>query len=294
MFEGIRKHLTPATVMAFIAMVFAMTGGAFAVSVHGGSSPARASASSGGSSGAVATVAKKKKRSTPAGKPGPRGPVGPAGAAGPGGVPGPAGPAGATGPQGPTGSNGTGTEGKEGKEGKEGASVTSVESGTPFGTKCKEGGTEFKIASSKTYACNGEKGVLHPGETLPVGATETGILSVGPIVVPSALQVPISFTIPLASPIGHTHYINGNNEEVIRIEGGVPVTGPKPAECPGEAEKPEATSGNLCVYEHGSLGLKEILSSEKMEAFGRAGVLLNLEGLEETKIHLIASWAVTG
>jgi hypothetical protein len=37
MFQAIRKHLNPATVIAFMALVFALTGGAFAAS-NGGSS----------------------------------------------------------------------------------------------------------------------------------------------------------------------------------------------------------------------------------------------------------------
>ena len=40
MFQALRKHLNPATVMAFAALVFALTGGAFAAT--GGSSPSHA------------------------------------------------------------------------------------------------------------------------------------------------------------------------------------------------------------------------------------------------------------
>ena len=41
MFSAIRKHLIPRTFMAFVALVFAMTGGAFAASSNGGGSGAK-------------------------------------------------------------------------------------------------------------------------------------------------------------------------------------------------------------------------------------------------------------
>ena len=94
MFQALRKHLTPSTFIAFVALVFAVTGGAFAAGSHGGGSPVQATASSGrvGSATPLATSAKSKGKSKS--KAGPRGPAGPKGATG---ATGPAGPAGATG-----------------------------------------------------------------------------------------------------------------------------------------------------------------------------------------------------
>ena len=156
MFSRIRKHLTPSTAIAFAALIFALTGGAYAAT-GGGASHATLTAS----------AAKAKKKSAPAGKPGPRGPAGPAGAAGAAGPAGPVGPAGPAGAKGETGAAGTGTTGAEGKKGKEGkgtpgapgASVTATEfTGSKPGSKCTEGGSEFKIGTAATFACNGEAG----------------------------------------------------------------------------------------------------------------------------------------
>jgi hypothetical protein len=128
MFQRLRKHLTPSTAIAFIALVFALTGGAFAASSNGGGSGAKATASVSRAGSNIATTAKKKP--APKGKAGPRGPAGktgatgatgatgPAGATGPGG---PAGPAGATGPAGGTGPTGaTGAAGAKGAPGTNG------------------------------------------------------------------------------------------------------------------------------------------------------------------------------
>ena len=45
-----------------------------------------------------------------------------------------------------------------------------------------EGRSEFTAAEGKkTYACNGEKGVIHPGETLAPEASEYGAWTAGVI-----------------------------------------------------------------------------------------------------------------
>jgi hypothetical protein len=111
MLSAIRKrlHLTPSTLIATLALVFAMSGGAYAASKY------------------VITSTKQIKPSVlkslqgKAGKAGANGATGAAGATGPVGATGPAGAAGAKGENGAAGGNGTnGGEGKPGKEGKEG------------------------------------------------------------------------------------------------------------------------------------------------------------------------------
>jgi Collagen triple helix repeat (20 copies) len=236
MLLSIRKHLTPGTLIAFLALIFAVTGGAFAAT--GGSSLSHATL--------IASAAKSKSKV----KAGPRGPAGPAGktgatgaagATGPAGPGGPAGPTGATGPQGPQG-----VQGEAGVEGKAGAGVTS-KTAVPSPGTCKEGGTEFIVEGKKTYACNGKEGpqgMIHPHETLPVGASETGAWSlVGPVVTPNngtleeedqeLRAVPISFTLPIEPSVKPIFIAAGS---------------PKTTECPGTAEKPEAEAGFLCVY----------------------------------------------
>jgi hypothetical protein len=110
-FANIRKRVTYTNVAMTIAVVFAMTGGAFAAS-----------------KGVIITSKKQissKVVKELTGKAGKAGPAGAAGAAGPVGATGPAGPAGSTGPSGPAGAKGeTGGTGKDGKDGKEGSPWT--------------------------------------------------------------------------------------------------------------------------------------------------------------------------
>jgi hypothetical protein len=157
MFSKIRKHLSPPTVIAVLALVFAMSGGAYAMS--GGGRLPRASAAS----------AKK------SGKTGPRGPRGPAGKNGAPGERGPAGSPGSAGSQGPAGAQGP--KGERGEEGEAG------EPGEP-GEKGEKGE-------------KGETGAPWPaGGTLPKSATETGSWSAHPEGNGPALES-ISFAVPL-------------------------------------------------------------------------------------------------
>jgi hypothetical protein len=222
MFSKVGKHINPATGIAFIALIFALTGASFAATGGSGGSGSRATASVSHSS-TVATAAKAK----PKGKAGPRGPAGPKGATGapgPAGPAGPIGPAGAGamgpgGPQGPAGHNGTnGTNGENGHEGKE-----------------------------------GKPGVLHPGEKLPAKATEMGAWSVAATKesVGGAASA-ISFTIPLATALGasEVHFVGGagaeeNTYNVAKGEFEVQPT----AACPGTVAEPAAAPGNLCLYQ---------------------------------------------
>jgi hypothetical protein len=141
MFHRVRRHLNASTLIALLALVFAVTGGAFAATGHGGS-PAGALAS-------VKAGAAKSKR-------GPRGPQGPAGPAGKNGAAGPAGPAGPVGAKGETGATGA-----AGANGVAGAGVTSAVFKTDKGG-CKEGGVELFSASGTSYVCNGEEST--PGQ----------------------------------------------------------------------------------------------------------------------------------
>jgi hypothetical protein len=233
MFSRIRRHVNATTVIAIVALVFAMTGGAFAVSDNGGE-------------GAHATAMKKKSKAT--GRQGLRGPAGPRGQAGPAGPGGPAGPAGAKGETGAAGAKGeTGASGTAGANGDAGESV-SIAKLQPGEGGCLEGGTKFTAGGKEATACNGEKG--EPGEsgssgsfpaTLPEGATETGV---GVATFTSAsgdVPVPISFPIPLPIPVENFHYVS--NEEQEEHAG--------PSQCSGNSEKPTAVKGNLCVYEAG-------------------------------------------
>jgi hypothetical protein len=293
MLSAIRKQLNPATIMAFVALVFAMTGGAFAVTGHGGGS------GSGSHATLTATVAKAKKKdkSAPVGKPGPRGPAGPAGSQGPAGSAGAQGAAGAKGENGTAGANGT--------AGTNGASVAS----TPLGVgneHCKEGGNEFVSASGASYTCNGKAGVKGatgepwtPNSTLPSKATETGSWAIGDTpsnVSTEAVFVPLSFPVRLGASLeaSHVHFIEEQGGDWVENGTGVP-----PTECgtpAGTAEEPEASPGNLCVYETRVTGIaldkirKAGTFREEVGA-STAGAVLIMNPGEEA--HGFGTWAVT-
>lgn len=246
MFSTVRKHINPATIMAFVALVFAVTGGAFAATGGsrggGGSSPAKASASTGRTATFTAVMAKKKTRPKST-----RGPAGPKGATGATGATGPAGPAGSAGAKGETGAAGTGTPGVEGHEGHEGKA----------GKEGPEG------------VCSQAHCVL-PAETTETGSwTASSKPAVGSI----------SFPIPLAEkdkqcepppPVepydaalcgANVHYVDseGKEQAVFIFE---PPTVEWKAEattaCPGSVTEPAAAPGNLCVYQAGFHGVEEI------------------------------------
>ncbi len=175
-----RIHVSPTSVIATLALVFAMTGGAYAAKKY------------------LITSTKQISPSVLKALQGKAGPAGAAGAAGAQGPAGPAGPAGKgeKGEKGDTGSSGTGTPGANGKNaavgtptrkrgmqrrrcdrrsrrlggheaitvcnGKEGTAGKSGESVTTAtinpGATCAEGGTELKVGTSKAHVCNGEAG----------------------------------------------------------------------------------------------------------------------------------------
>jgi hypothetical protein len=170
---GKHRQLSYANIVATLAMVFAMTGGAYAAGKFLITSTKQISP---------------KVIKTLKGKPGPAGPAGPAGAAGPAGPGGPAGPAGAV-----------GKEGAPGKDGKDGSSVTNKSVSTSEAACAKQGGAELKVGTgAATFACNGTTGFT---ETLPSGKTETGAWDLRSTAAGSGevRTTTVSFVIPLAT-----------------------------------------------------------------------------------------------
>lgn len=219
-----KKHLTPATVMAFIALVFAVTGGAFAATGGGGNGglPAKVTASVRGRSGvsnrmvAVLAKAKKKGKAAPTGKPGPRGPAGPAGVAGPAG---PAGPAGAKGETGATGGPGnTGEKGATGATGKEG----------PAGPAGPEGSFDKTLPEGRTLTGEWEVYLDAAGST-------------------SSQVDAVSFDIPLAKAPA-VHYLREDGKEPYFDETTGKEEQREQSACLGSAALPTALPGNLCIY----------------------------------------------
>lgn len=247
MFSAIRSRLTYANVAATLALVFGMSGGAYAVSAHDG----------GGLHTTPAASAAKKKSKAKAPLRGPAGPGGKTGATGPAG---PQGPAGSQGAAGPAGEGKEGKAGGEGKEGKPGTSVTSTESNTTIEGHCTGvGGSKFEAAGgAKTYACNGKAGKegspWTAGGTLPEGKSEQGVWSISQNIPGeeketnqgAALWASLSFSIPLENPLtaAQVHFIGleegkGEKKEAEAI---------KKNECEGNYHEPAAANGNLCVF----------------------------------------------
>ena len=306
MFSKIQRHLNPATIVAFVALVFAMTGGAFAMSTTSSSAPSSPGAGA-ASKDAAATVAKAKAKA----KTGPRGPAGPAGktgASGPAGAPGAQGPAGSQGPAGPQGPQGV--EGKTGANGTNGANGTSVTSTTlsTGNSHCPAGGSELKAENATSYACNGSPWAV--GGTLPVGSSETGQWAASQVITGAHpereyISADISFPIRLAKALGseHAHYIG--------LEEGEGEASQSPAitskECEGTVKAPKATSGNLCVFVNQSANITKgaliptaftiyDAENEDEEGAGASGAFLRVPFAagEEGEMQFNGDWVVTG
>ena len=252
MFSRIRKHLTPSTAIALLALVFALTGGAFAATNHS-AGPLSAS-----------TAKSKAKAKTKAGARGPAGPAGKNGAVGPAGPAGAQGPAGAAGAAGAKGEPGAaGTTGAEGKNGTNGESVTSATIGN--GVHCGSGGSEFKAGSAVTYACNGKEGKegstgkegptgkegspWTDGGTLPSKSTETGtwfasgMPTKNPTGAIAMVVDPVSFPIPLKAdlPASLIGFEEGEGEKS-------PASAITAKECEGTYKEPKAAPGHFCLF----------------------------------------------
>jgi hypothetical protein len=262
MFQRISKHLSPSTVIATLALVFAMSGGAYAASHYLITKTSQIKPS---------VLKRLTGKAAPAGPAGPAGPVGPAGPAGPAG----GGIAGAPGKEGP-----------EGKSGSNGISPTSTAfSGNQHG--CAEGGVEVKGAST-SFVCNGVKGAN--GQTgftkvLPAGETEVGTFATSSVPGTAGVAFPITFSIPLPAPLGSGE---------IHVVGSTPTT-----ECPGSPAAPQAVAQPgetvLCAYLSGSVGLNTAQGQEGilLLPMGPGGVigLGSREG--EDTVRVFGSFAVT-
>jgi hypothetical protein len=290
-FSAIRKHLSPATVLALIALVFAVTGGAF-----GATSPNRGSGRQ-----TSASMATAKKKPLAKGRTGPRGPAGPRGATGATGTAGAAGPTGPTGAAGAKGETGaTGAAGAAGTAGTTGEGVTNTALAKGSAT-CKEGGAEFKVgAGTSTHACNGTTGFT---ETLPKEKTETGVWSARfEDVTEGTEDEPISFPIPLKEGLleADAHYVTKEEQEG--------KNGKKaPAECQGTAELPIAAPGSFCMYQGATdepggasfpIGVSIIsppTSVGEEQGTGSSGAIafVHYEGSAAEPAEIVGSWAVT-
>jgi hypothetical protein len=254
MFKRFRP--TPSGVIATIALVLAMSGGAYAAKRYLITSTKQISPTVlkalkgvGGKTGATGAI----------GPAGPAGSVGPTGAAGSG----TAGPAGLAGPAGP-----------QGKEGEKGAKGTT---GSPWTA----------------------------GGTLPAGATETGVWTLGEV--PSTgvfVKTSISFSIPLAAPITNAEECGeaGKPACVVHVFKGTTMI---PSGCEGTVVGASVTglkadAGNFCMWimekEGFNKGNAELLP-EDPESEGSIGVGTHgatVTAVSEEGANAQGIWAVTG
>jgi hypothetical protein len=259
MLIALRKRLTYANLALTVALVFAMSGGAFAASKILITSTKQISPK---------VLASLK------------------GAKGPKGVNGAPGAPGAAGAQGPAGKDGA--PGEKGALGASGKSV--VTEAENAGANCEEGGSSFhqEGSATKAYACNGKEGP--PGPTcaggkclLPAGATETGLWSFTTTTVKEA-YVTISFPLRLTGK-PEVHYVTAGElgEPAVKAEG-----------CPSKSvSEPEAAPGKLCVYQSEE-GNVIVPPAEVADPDPTSGAVLSFT-LENTGLegYGAGSWAVT-
>jgi hypothetical protein len=316
MLHRMREQFSPAAlVLSIAAIVLALVGGAYAAN--------------------QATTSKAK--AGPRGPRGPRGKTGPTGPAGINGINGTNGKDGTAGTPGTNGTNGksvsvvsfNGAKGTcaeggvevevegsgtkhyvcNGKAGTGGGGGGGIE-GTPSGTGGSNGecvgvgGVEIEVEENVSYICNGEPGAIHPGETLPKGATETGVISEfgKEGVTEGPFSSALSFPIPLASPL-EAGQVREEGSHVFWVTT-TQQTEHSVSACPGTVEEPTATQGNLCVYQGLTepAGLSLFVSSITPPGSGvvpggtgTSGAVLTAYYSEGNGEPLVfqASWAVT-
>jgi hypothetical protein len=266
MLSFVRRRFTFANVVLTLALVFVMSGGAFAASKFLITSTKQISPK------VLKSLQGKTGRAGVAGAQGPAGPAGPAGV-------------GAAGPQGPAGNNGT--------SGSNGTSATTESfAGKLHG--CETGGVLVKSASPEAPVCNGKNGTTGFTSTLPSGKTEKGSWAVSGI--PANLGfagndgfASISFNIPLESaPSAIVIGLEEGEGEAKEAEA------IKKGECSGTAGNPGAEGGKLCVFVYANAFLFRNVSKVAAVEVGPVGTLV-LAVAEEPSVPVAAAgtWAVT-
>jgi Collagen triple helix repeat (20 copies) len=285
MLSRLREHFGSAgLIVAIVALIAALGGGAYAASNSGGG---KATASAKGKQG-------------PRGKTGKTGPAGPQGSAGPAGAKGDKGDAGAAGANGKDGTNGT--------NGKNAEAVTF----TGVKGSCTEGGIEVKSASPIVLVCNGAKGAdgstgpqgpaFPVGGTLPVGETETGAFAAPVTYENEEAGLYLAFA-PISFPIKLAAEIDGAHVEKIAIGETPPANCDDGAVPPPSPTNPEADSGYLCIFLGNdsagfgtpSVFLVQVLNNASAGANKQgARMTLATTTTEGSPDVISGTWAVTG
>jgi collagen triple helix repeat protein len=256
MLSFVRRRMTFANVAMTLALVFAMSGGAFAAGKFLITSTKQ-----------ISPKVLKSLR----GKAGPAGAVGTQGPAGPTGPVGPQGPAGPAGAKGETGA--TGPQGSQGIQGSKGAAGAPGPQG-PQGEPWTAGGT---LPKGKT-----EMGTW----TAPVaelGGQETA-------------KAAISLGIPLTAALVNESECGEPGKEPCHIQvkpegyDGTDNTGAEHEQCPGTVEEPKAHEGFLCVYTKASAA---ITPNVRGSFSSKAGAVIYFENGFVAGVVAFGTWAVT-
>jgi hypothetical protein len=259
MFSMIRRRLCYANIVATLALLFAMSGGALAAGHYLLSSTKQISPQ--------VLKALRGKSGTP-GASGVQGPAGPQGAQGAAGPQGPAGSQGATGETGATGATGVqGLKGETGSPWTAGGTLPAGQSETGAWSASGPGGQVFNAK------------VVLASFAIPLPATPT----VNVIGVEEG-----------QGEAKENERVKKENER--RKENGepeVPLT--IPADCEGTAEEPRATEGNLCVFVQQSENVTvRDLSSTAGKLISTVGVVTNLQSPSyQNEFDIYGTWAVT-
>lgn len=215
-----------------------------------------------------------------------------------------AGPAGAPGAPGAKGDKGDkGDQGSQGVAGKPGTSVGATEV-LPGEPECEARGgalIQKEGAPEAIEVCSGKEGSpWTDGGTLPPGATETGSWAFnGTEADTDGIRVPISFPIPLAQEFiknAHVHFGIAGSGGAFEAGGACPTEGGLTG--PGAFE-PTAMPGELCVYQNEEEGLfgatfsKIYRYTENLKGATPTGAVLLFEATAPVAIGA-GSFAVTG
>jgi hypothetical protein len=263
MLSFLRRRLCYANVVATLALVFAMSGGALAAGHYLLTSTNQVSPK----------VLKALK-----GKEGKNGPAGALGAQGPQGAQGPTGEAGAAGP--------AGAQGAEGVQGPKGETGTAGKEGSPW----TAGGT-LPSGKSETGVWGGGAGPEETGFSTRVVLASFAI----PLLTP-----PTVYAIGVEEGQGEAHEnerIKLMNEKR-KMNGEPELPLPIPTDCKGTVAKPEATAGDLCVFVRSShnVYVPDLALPSYSLFTSTAGVVSNIvspTGDYEEEFSIEGSWAVT-
>jgi hypothetical protein len=292
MLSRIRGSITYANVGVTVALIFALTGSAYAANKY------------------LITSTKQIKPSVLkalTGKAGPAGGAGPAGAQGPAGPAGAQGPAGPAGAQGAKGENGSGKEGPQGPAGPAGARGATGEKGEfagkgATGAPGVTGATGSAGDTGVTGAAGNGSGPLKSGETTTglwsaylEGLTTSGREAVFSISFPRSLG-----TISTKSYYCNEEQTEEKTGECENGETGATETG---TGCTGAIEEPTAPAGVLCVYTRLEGSGKEEAKFHRLQGFLNGGnltpdalqgaLIIFTVGAHPNKIYYYGTWAVT-